>query len=264
MKQSAPEIKALHEELCRKFRACLRISPQSSIMIAPDGGDSGGWDRSKTGTKVPFVLINPGYVERARRTRGNPQPVFIIPGFNEDSPSAWVGWYEEWIKERDKFDLIGVSLSFYWGLGRSRPKQELIRAEWDKVSHRPSPAAQPHWHIDHRFVMEFPGRASLDTPSLAPANDTSDELVEIGTTDALVEVGEEDTGLVEIGPAGALQDLSMAAMHLAMGGWQHAAASPARWQRLLDTPKCLVEWAECTLLYAIQELERIDAGNVVA
>jgi len=243
----------IHERLCLQFKKRL----STNLLLTFEEGRK----RKSEEDRVKFWLSNKGARELTQRKVGETCPVYILPGFNRLRAAMWAGWYEEWdTKDGKNLEFVGASMSFFWGVGGYQQKQLVLRAEWDKVVKRGGNAAQPHWHIDTTLMVEFGAkreRGALERSEL-PAEEperTPPELEELAP-----EPGEP--ALEEIGGR-VLQDVDVSKLHLAMGGWRNSPSYPDRWQCKVDGEDALVEWADCTLEYTIDQFQGFAAPDDV-
>lgn len=222
--------------------------------------------------RIAFWLTNEGERESALHgLSGKPYPVFVLPFARDRDIGPWVGWYEEWDKADERsFELVGVSLAFYWG-SRGHPKKTtILRAEWDNVARRGRSAGQPHWHIDTKLMVDF----AIQVRQGAPRGNAEETIS--GPRGELEELTYHRAELEELPMAShaptletidraVVQDLTMSGMHLAMGGWSNGTplTHPARWQHRTDAG-AIVEWADSTLQYAIAEFEALVGDEPIA
>ncbi|MHC5537076.1 hypothetical protein ACYOEI_02430 [Singulisphaera rosea] len=148
-----------------------------------------------------------------------------------------------------KFNLVGLSWTFYWGV-LYRPRKAILRAEWDSLHYRSPRAGQPHWHIDPDLLVD----SYHLLPAEAPPAQAEGDLIELPA--------EEEPGLVEIVEPSGMQELSLKGMHLAMGGWNHGEAHPNWWRcSLPEKWNEITKWAERTLVYAKEQFEKEFHAN---
>lgn len=165
--------------------------------------------------------------------------------------TIWVGWEEEWISAGDgKFELVGGAWTFLWGYQTSPKQLQLFRANWDNTQRRGGEAAQPHWHFDKELVSEL-YRKSADTDVGDYEEQANPEQVE----------GED---LIELRGAVLLQPLSMAGIHLGMGGWTNPGTGYKCWQQVPDTLANLRQWAASALGHAKAQFDHLKSGDAVA
>jgi hypothetical protein len=211
-----------------------------------------GWSTAVSGSEIKFELDvvksdeddpdpESASFDRIERDLGGRVFVFRLLKRPSEEPTLWAGWYEQWLAIGDeKFNLIGLSWTFYWGT-LYRPRNAILRAEWDSLHYRSSRAGQPHWHIDPDLLVESYHRVSVEAAPLEQGGD-------------LIELPAEEVGLVEIIEPTGVQELSMKGMHLAMGGWNQGAAHPNCWRCALpSTWHEITKWADRTLAYAKEQ-----------
>jgi hypothetical protein len=242
-------VDSLHTNIATIARAAaempLRITSSSH---------SKGWIAAAAGTEINFELdvvkaneeqSDPKgtAVDRIERELGGRVFVFRLLKQPPEDPTLRAGWYEQWVAAGDeKFNLVGLSWTFYWGV-LYRPRKAILRAEWDSLQYRSKRAAQPHWHIDPDMLVD----SYHPPPAEACAAQAEGDLIELAA---------EDVGLVEIIEPTGLQELSLKGMHLAMGGWDHARIHPGCWRYTLPaTWSEITKWAERTLTYAKEQFE---------
>jgi hypothetical protein len=249
-------VDSLHTNIATIARAAAEIPLRITSPNHPKG-----WSGVATGTEINFELDvvktdeeepdpEGTAFDRIERDLGGRVFVFRLLKQPPEDPTLWAGWYEQWVAAGDgKFNLVGLSWTFYWGV-LYRPRKAILRAEWDSLQYRSKRAAQPHWHIDPDLLV--------DSYHLIPA--------EASATQAegdLIELPAEDIGLVEITEPTGMQELSMKGMHLAMGGWDHAKTHPGCWRYALPaTWNEITKWAERTLTYAKEQFEKEFHANV--
>ena len=243
-------VDSLHTNIANVARAAAEIPLRITSPSHPKG-----WNTAAAGTEINFELdvvkANDGEpdpegaaFDRIERDLGGRVFVFRLLKQPPEEPTLWAGWYEQWVAAGDgKFNLVGLSWTFYWGV-LYRPRKGILRAEWDSLHYRSPRAAQPHWHIDPGLLV--------DSYHLIPA----EALIAEAEGD-LVELSPEDVGLIEITEPTGLQELSLKGMHLAMGGWDHARTHPACWRHALpERWNEITKWAERTLTYAKEQFEK--------
>ena len=218
-----------------------------------------GFGNINAGTQINFELdvdttaggaIDGTSFDRIERDLGGRVFVFRLRNRPPEEPTLWAGWYEQWVAAGDgKFNLVGLSWTFYWGV-LYRPRKAILRAEWDSLHYRSQRAGQPHWHIDPDLLVDSYQPMPADSPPVQAEGD----LIELPT--------EEESGLVEIIEPTSIQELSLKGMHLAMGGWDNGDAHPNWWRCSLPERWAEVtKWAERTLVYAKEQFEKEFHAN---
>jgi hypothetical protein len=235
MRIKSSKIERLHENLRVHFGKRVK-GAFSTMKFENDKGRD--WESVSKDTRVKFWLA--GSRDFARhKLSSKPFPVYKLADVPSSNSAVWFGWHEEWEKESNKvFDLIGVSMSFYWGFRTDPVKNQILRAEWDQVRHRGGRAGQPHWQIDAEIMAGFtPLVSNLD-------NDQADASPEVESTQAELD---------ELPAEPAARELEE------IGGWRNPGSYPARWQCSLDDngESLLTEWADSTLEYAISEFRKL-------
>ena len=214
-----------------------------------------GWSRAAEGEDISFeldVVKNDDHendpksssFDRIERDLGGRVFVFRLLKQPDEKSTLWAGWYEQWkAAGNEKFNLVGLSWTFYWG-ALYRPMKAILRAEWDSLQYRSPHAAQPHWHIDPDLLVDSYQRIPMQTSS-------------DGGDDDLIELPAEELGLIEITEPTGIQELSLKGMHLAMGGWNHANTHPGCWRLALPgTWNEISKWTERTITYAKEQFQR--------
>jgi hypothetical protein len=238
-------IKSLHTNIAK---AIGEVTGAILQVVCPS--HQKGWEKLQEGANVKFELstvennaskILCDYIDR---DLGGRSFAFRLIEQPEEEPTLWAGWYEEWkATEGQKFNLVGLSWTFYWGV-YLRPRPIILRAEWDSLKYRNQRAAQPHWHINSALLID--SYHPIVRPSvLAVAPQEGDDLEELPE-----EIEEE---LEEIAPTG-IQELSLTGMHLGMGGWEHSPDHPDCWRNELPTTwSDVTNWVKKTLVYATEQ-----------
>ena len=242
---TSDNINSLHNNVARVVREVTGTHLQ--IVSTSHRKD---WESARKGSVVSFefephpehpTFALTDYIER---NRGRRTFVFCLITQEQEDPTLWASWYEEWkvdSQQDDRFDLIALSWTFYWGV-YNRHRTNIIRADWDALYVRSQGAAQPHWHVDPSLLVN-----SYTRIRRAPDIDAAD--------DTLLELPHDYGGLEEIGqaPTG-LQEVSLGGMHLGMGGWNHPGEHPSCWRRNLPTAwQEITEWVRKTLEYATDQ-----------
>jgi len=205
-------------------------------------GKSDGWKRACPGTEIEFAILSrDGLVEYETRNEGGRCSVVRLSPGRPLEPGCWVSWRDAWeaLGARQRFKLVNLSWTFFWGLA-GRDKVQLLRAEWATVGERGNVAAQPHWHSD-----VLPEVDAHQSERRAQADDESD-------------AENEEASLVEVTEVPPRYRLSLPSVHLGMGGWTHGDSHPERWQSEMGCrTTVLVDWATYTLELAKHELARL-------
>lgn len=252
----------LHANISDRFRA--RLGASLGLKVDVGGPEGSRWENVPKNTRLSFWLTNEGERESALHgLSGKPYPVYMLPFARDRDIGPWVGWYEEWVKADERsFDLVGVSLAFYWGSKGHAKKAQILRAEWDNVARRGGNAGQPHWHVDTKLMVDFviknrPGARLGDVEMLSGPRGELEELTYHGAELEELPMKSSASAFESVDSAAA-QELMMSGMHLAMGGWSNGTPikHPGRWQCRTDE-KAIIEWADSTLEYAIAEFERL-------
>jgi hypothetical protein len=240
---SSRDIESFHRKIVPEVHSVCGIR----ITVTPRAGHK-NWRNAIAPSRIEFELMlkDERWVpELVQRDRGGRTPVIQIWNDDPTHESVWAGWYEVWDKiATDKYILVGVSWSFYWGIS-GRPKTMMLRAEWDAIDTRSRVAAQPHWHVDTEFMLPT---FRILVPASQPA--------EIPTTpdQALNEILTEQTeDLVEITDPTSIHDVSLSRIHLGMGLWLNGVQKADCWRHVIpenDQWERLVRWAKRTLEYA--------------
>ena len=212
------------------------------------------WQGVAAKTTIAFDMFSDAK-DFAERKRGGRCPVFPLSRSADESENhAWAGWHEEWRCERTRqYDLVGAGWTFFWGIfGRLSKEQEIFRAEWDETAYRGGFAPQPHWHVDTGIMVGYTARPAIRVVSTAD----SASLVEIPASPR--------SALSEILPAEGVQELSLAGMHLGMGGWLNHTKHPEWWQcHVGEQLDPLVDWAERTLRSMIDQFGELRVEAII-
>jgi hypothetical protein len=214
------------------------------------------WRRVAARARISFDMSSRDFLVFAERKIGGRCPVFPLDAARADSyeDAAWAGWHEEWLCMNSKeYDLVGAGWTFFWGLsGRLAKEQEIFRAEWDETAHRGGVAPQPHWHLDTDIMVGYTRvpRARAPRPT-GPAG-----LIELPLA--------SQPAANEILPAEGCQELSLAGMHLGMGGWSNHSKHPEWWQcHVREDWGALADWAERTLRSTIDQFTELKVEDAV-
>lgn len=245
---SASALNHLHKQLVSALQSRAKIKLPDLVIVGPEG-----WQDYREKSRLGFQLRSGGVTETAQRLRGGRCHVYEFPGYDTLAGAVWFSWYEEWLKtSRREYDLVGASLTFFWG--PMRRQHQVLRAEWDAVQHRGGHAAQPHWHIDATYLIEFSGLLPPAGPSPAIA-----ERAEPAALEELEELPTDAAPAQPPPPTPYLQDVDLGGLHLGMGGWENPGAAPGCWQRK-PTEDVLVTWADSTLAYAIAQFDELKTS----
>ena len=244
------ELEQFHRVIETEFTDILGYS-----VVVPEG-EKLDLARLRPDPERPFMfsLQSPGnpYAETVNCS-GSQQIVFPLRNAAPGIDVGWVAWSEAWLKVRagNTCVLKSGGFTFCWGrVGRSENKHVLFRAEWDHISAedtRSGPqvrneAAQPHWHVDRKFVLgrgrwwavgeEDVEPLNLETPGLSPA----------------------PLSVREIEPSD---------IHLAMGGWlNNDRPDLTCWQRQISKAG-IQKWAVETLMYMKGQLSRVRPARLL-
>ena len=217
------KIGAMHNRIAADLRKIL------SLTVAFHPSDK-NWYKVRDGTELEFALVyrKSEIAEGALRMRGGNRRVSVFP-LNSNGTSRvgtfWASWHEAWRKESDgSFALLSAGWTLFEGSPGSRDKVQVLRADWDQLSHKGSKeAGHPHWHFDHEVLLSME-EEKADTPGL----------VEVTRGATVAEGGAASVGHI----------------HLAMGAWNQDKNHPECWQRTYeDDCGQLRDWCVKTLQY---------------
>lgn len=249
MRLDHTEITEFHSQLCAETRDCIGyrvtvLDPSSTVDWAkmarnPDPEFSFAFEMTSSDRNV--------VPRRVTKNNGCSSPAFPLFQNEQFEPTVWLSWREEWrpLGQR-QFQLVGAGWTFYWGAFTENKKEQLFRAEWDVPQERGRLAPQPHWHLDQNLLATIYPRAAEAQPFEEPGE--------------LEEIGRETGGLVELRPDPVLQMVSLAKIHLGMGGWWHTEY-PECWQCAIQDRDDLVTWGLSTLRQAKREFIHIETDT---
>ncbi len=241
------EKKQFVERLHKKVELCLSDNLRQPVKIIPISFSN--WHKVAVGTVIAFEMTpRSGSRVYAGRTKGSDRSILqLFPKSDPLTSSVWVSWHEKWKKsDRESFDLLGISLAFFRGFA-DRPKEQILRAEWDICTSRESRYAQPHWHVDIGLARGMSFQQRVDPVQ------TGSESCTAGDESAL-----EELPVTE--PPGSYmtsRETDLSAVHLGMG-WKHSHQYPVCWNNNMSNYiKDIPGWLENVLLFGIDELKKV-------